>query len=461
MNTKSVSIFFLIMIIVFNYSCKKDELDSSLIFSGKIESPNSDTLNILNKNQEIIESIILNKDKTFIDTLNLSKGFYSFTNGKESTKVFLKPNYDLSLSLNTKEFDESIKYEGKGANENNYLAKKSLLEESFGDLNYYGFYGKLSESEFLKLTDSLYNLQKDLLVKSVDLDKDFFFIESKSIEFEKLNKISTYENLHRFVTGNKEFKVSENYPNAFKNVDLSNESLLISPNYLSYIQSYLRKLSNDRMAENDDNFDPTLEYVKTIRKEVNSDIIKEELLYDVGKWELNYTKKLDSVFNIISLALTNDRYLSEVTVKYKELKKTEKGAISPVFELNDIYGKSISLNDFKGKLVYIDIWATWCLPCIIEMPYLKKMKNYFKGKNIQIISICKDDSEKNWRKMVEEKELGGIQVFAPDNGISFFKDYSVQGIPRFILIDKDGKIIDANAKKPSDPELQKEIEEYL
>jgi hypothetical protein len=63
--------------------------------------------------------------------------------------------------------------------------------------------------------------------------------------------------------------------------------------------------------------------------------------------------------------------------------------------------------------------------------------------------------------MVEDKKLGGIQLFAPNEGIPFFKDYSVQGIPRFILIDKNGKIIDGNAKRPSNPELQKEIENHL
>ena len=296
---------------------------------------------------------------------------------------------------------------------------------------------------------------------NIDLDKDFFYIESKSLEFRKLDKYSSYEGMNRFVTGNTDFKVSENYPDAFENVDLSNEKFLISPYYLFYIQSYLRKISSDKIGENDKNADYTLEYVKTTKKEVKSNLIKEELLYNVGKWDLNYTKNLDSVFNQIKPFLTNERYLSEVTQKYNKLKKIEKGAISPTFELNDINGKSISLNDLKGKLVYIDIWATWCLPCIKEMPSLKKMEEHFRGKDIQFISICKDDTEERWRKMVEDKKLGGIQLFAPNEEISFFKDYSVEGIPTFILIDKNGNIIDGNAKRPSNPELQKEIESHL
>lgn len=449
------STLFLITIIALIYSCKKNELNNSLIFSGKIENPNSDTLKIINKNEDVIKSIILTKNNSFRDTLNLPEGFYSLKNGRERTQIYLKPKYDLSVTLNTKEFDKSIKYEGKGANENNYLVKKALLEKSFGKLKYYGYYAKLPEKEFLKLTDSLYNAQKRLLDENIDLDKDFSYIESKSLEFQKLDKYSIYENMSGIVTGNKEFKVSKDYPNAFENVDLSNEKLLISLDYILYIQSYLRKKSGDKINKNDKDVDFMLEYVKTIKSEVKSNLIKEELLYNVGKWELAYTKSLDSVFNQIKPSLTNEKYLNEVTENYNKLKKIEKGAISPVFELSDINGKTISLNDFKGKLVYIDIWATWCLPCIKEIPDLKKMEKYFKGKDIQFISICKGDTEERWRKMVKDKELGGIQLFAPNEEISFFKDYSVQGIPRFILIDKNGKIIDANAPRPSNPELKK------
>ncbi|KAA1246608.1 TlpA disulfide reductase family protein [Aquimarina sp. RZ0] len=451
----------LVIIIAVVYSCKKSELSNNLIFSGKIENPSSDTLNILNKNREIVKSIILNKDGTFRDTLNVPEGFYSLKEGKEWTQIYLKPKYDLSLTLNVKEFDESIKYEGAGANENNYLAKKALLEEGFGKLNYYGYYGKLSEKEFLKLTDSLYNVQKNFLEENTNLDKDFFYIESKSLEFGMLDKYSSYEDMHKFVTENEDFKVSENYPDAFENIDLSNEEFLISPNYISYVESYLSKKTREKVNTHDNNVDNTLAYVKTIKKEVKNSLIKEELLYNTGMWQLSRTKKLDSVFNQIKPILTNEKHVTEVTEKYNRLKKTEKGAISPVFEFKDINEKIISLNDLKGKLVYIDIWATWCLPCIKEIPDLKKMEAYFEGKDIQFVSICKDDTKDRWKKMVEEKELGGIQLFASNEKMTFFEDYSVHGIPRFILIDKNGKIIDGNAKRPSNPELQQEIEKYL
>ncbi len=453
--------FLIIVITLIFISCKKETSKDYVILSGKIENPNSDSLSILNRNQDLVKVIYLKKDSTFRDTLNVTEGYYNLSDGIENTQIYLKPKFDLNLYINAKKFDESIVYKGIGSNENNYLAKKFLLEESFGKLGYYGYYAKLNENDFLKLTDSLYNVQVNLLNNYPNLDTNFIFIESKSLEFKKLDKYSSFEGMKRFVTGDNNFKVSENYPNPFINVDLSNEKLLISPNYLFYIQSYLRNLTNKNINKDDKNVDYSLQYVKTIKKEVHNNKIKEELLYVVGKRNLNYTNKLDSVYNEILPFLTNQKYLNVVTEKYKKLKKIEKGAISPIFELKDIDGNLVTLTQLKGKLVYIDIWATWCMPCIKEIPSLKKLEKDFVGKDIEFVSICKSDSKERWIKMVKEKKLGGIQLFAEDENISFFKDYSVEGIPRFILIDKDGKIIDANAKRPSNPELKKEIESYL
>jgi thiol-disulfide isomerase/thioredoxin len=454
---KRLALLFIVLIPML-YACKQKALDNSLIFSGKIKHPNSDTLNIVNNNQDIIKSIILKEDHTFRDTLTLPEGFYNIDDGKEISKIYLKPQFDLHITLDTKAFDESINFKGKGANENNYLAKKTLLEEGFGQLNYYTYYAKLAEQDFLKLIDSLNHLSLDLLNTTKHLNKDFIYMESRILEFQKLYKYYSYENMHKFVTGNKDFKVSKNYPNPFEHVNLSDEKLLTSSDYIFYIQAYLNQKAENNTSKNTD---PILNYVKTIKSEIKNELILDELMYSVGKWELNYTKKLDSVFYYLKSNLTNTNYLKEVTKNYNTFKKIEKGAISPSFELNDINGTLISLNDLKGKLVYIDIWATWCLPCIKEIPSLKKMEAHFKGNDIAFVSICKSDTEERWRAMVKDKALGGIQLFAPENKISFFETYAVQGIPRFILIDKTGKIIDPNAKRPSNLELLEEIESYL
>jgi len=142
-----------------------------------------------------------------------------------------------------------------------------------------------------------------------------------------------------------------------------------------------------------------------------------------------------------------------------------KGSPSPNFvDYENYAGGDMSLSDFKGKYVYFDIWATWCGPCIREIPSLKKVEEQFKGKNIEFVSISVDEGRgykgdkaaayEGWKKMVADKELGGIQLMA-DNGFNseFVRNYKINGIPRFILIDPDGNIVSADAPRPSNPAL--------
>ena len=133
------------------------------------------------------------------------------------------------------------------------------------------------------------------------------------------------------------------------------------------------------------------------------------------------------------------------------------GMDSPKFANYENYnGKTTSLDDLQGRYVYIDIWATWCEPCKAEIPFLKKLEDKYHKKKITFVSIS-IDSEKDhnvWKEMVAEKELSGIQLFSDkDWNSEFIKNYLVNSIPRFILIDPEGKIISADAPRPSQGEI--------
>jgi thiol-disulfide isomerase/thioredoxin len=136
-------------------------------------------------------------------------------------------------------------------------------------------------------------------------------------------------------------------------------------------------------------------------------------------------------------------------------------APSPSFDYENYKGGTTKLEDLRGKYVYIDVWATWCGPCIAEIPHLKKLEEQFHGKNIEFVSISidtKKDYEK-WKKFVATKELGGIQLFADNDWNSdFVQAYNITGIPRFILIDPDGNVVNSNADRPSFPTLAKTLD---
>ncbi|NNL16066.1 MAG: TlpA family protein disulfide reductase [Flavobacteriaceae bacterium] len=163
-----------------------------------------------------------------------------------------------------------------------------------------------------------------------------------------------------------------------------------------------------------------------------------------------------------------DYYQSKLALR----KAIPQGTPSPIFKNYENYkGGTTSLSDLKGKYVYIDIWATWCGPCKREIPSLKKIEEQYHGKNIEFVSISTDNgrgykektfeaSKVGWKKMISEKEMGGIQLFAGEvwDKSEFRNFYKIRGIPRFILIDPAGNVVNADAPRPSSPSLVKLFE---
>lgn len=150
-------------------------------------------------------------------------------------------------------------------------------------------------------------------------------------------------------------------------------------------------------------------------------------------------------------------YVSNYPTEHYNFTVLQKGKPSPKFNYPDIKGNNISLDDLKGKYVYVDVWATWCGPCKKEIPYLKELDSEYEGKDLAIVSLSIDKMEnrQKWLSMVRQEELGGIQILADNDWNSeFVTAYNITGIPRFILIDPEGNIYDANAPRPSDPRLK-------
>ncbi|WP_341835435.1 TlpA disulfide reductase family protein [Chitinophaga pollutisoli] len=132
-----------------------------------------------------------------------------------------------------------------------------------------------------------------------------------------------------------------------------------------------------------------------------------------------------------------------------------KGEKSFNFSYTDINGKTVSLASLKGKVVLVDMWATWCGPCKEQIPHLKKLEEEVKGTDIAIVSISvdKDADKQKWEDFVKERELGGIQLFAGSNR-DMMDYYKISGIPRFLVFDKAGRIATVDAPRPSMPELK-------
>ncbi|MEM9687640.1 MAG: TlpA disulfide reductase family protein, partial [Bacteroidota bacterium] len=185
--------------------------------------------------------------------------------------------------------------------------------------------------------------------------------------------------------------------------------------------------------------------------------IKDDMMNRYVGFSLTTDEHMEEVYNTFMAEVQNEEYKAKIEEKYNKIKNLIKGKPSPVFAYENHKGGTTALEDLKGKYVYVDVWATWCGPCKAEIPFLKKLEADYHDNNIEFVSISIDmpNAYETWKKMVVEKELGGIQLIADNNWKSkFITDYAIEGIPRFILIDPDGNIVNADAPRPSNDKIR-------
>lgn len=173
--------------------------------------------------------------------------------------------------------------------------------------------------------------------------------------------------------------------------------------------------------------------------------------YDYNR---NFSKGLSILEKCIHKYSLSEEYISD----FKKKKYTIDRAPFPDITFYDFEGKEHTFEELKGYYVYIDIWASWCVPCCKEIPHLQKLERELKNPAVKFLSISIDRNEKSWKKKTEEMNLQGNQWLNKNNEIS--SRLNITAIPRFLLYDKDGKLININAFRPSNPQT-KEILEKL
>jgi thiol-disulfide isomerase/thioredoxin len=144
-------------------------------------------------------------------------------------------------------------------------------------------------------------------------------------------------------------------------------------------------------------------------------------------------------------------------LKKKNAKYTYKnnlvGKNGNAFYLKTSAQDSVNLSSFKGKYLYIDVWATWCKPCKVEYPLLKTLENKLSSSNsVDVISISMDREFDKWKSYVEKNNMKGHH-FHTKHDSEFVKYYDIGALPRFILIDPKGQIVSADAIRPSNPDI--------
>ncbi len=115
------------------------------------------------------------------------------------------------------------------------------------------------------------------------------------------------------------------------------------------------------------------------------------------------------------------------------------GSPAPAFEAVDSVGNGFSLKALQGDIVVLDFWASWCDPCIYELPTLKSIVEEFKAERVRVIGINLDRSESNFRSAVKDYEISYLQIYDSDDG-PVGDLYRIEGIPMTYIIDRNGVI---------------------
>ena len=380
---------------------------------------------------------------TFSPVLN--PGYAVLYGPKNIMYFYLIPTGKQSL-LKYKNGD--LKFLGAGKAINEYL-NGELLE--LLTLNY-----NQPENEFLSDWNKMFhNLQ--INIDSLSLNEEFKKVERKRLHYLACNMLQNYP-LHRarFLKQKYYLPHSAFYQQQEKIMIEDSEAYDLweyRQAFRNYIQALASKnINNNPLSE----LRYALNYTKKSIKDSNlQDYLIHTFMYGyVRKYGV---KDIHEFLPIYNDHVHNIKRKADFKEIYQKFSRITQGKQAPYFILPNAEGEKISISMLRGKYIYIDVWATWCLPCCRELPYLFKLQEMYKGKPINFVSISIDEDESKWKGKIKTDNLQGVQLRADRNN-NFQKDYQISRIPRFILIDAEGKIIDENMTRPSDPKTINRID---
>lgn len=446
---------------------------SQVTISGKVKNAPEDAEASIAFYQNTIEWDEITTAKVSLDKSGNFKLSFPWNKAKPAkltiseqyTNLFLVPKDSLLVTVDYSHFAETIHYTGRGSADNNYLAadlladfeKKANRYTAFNDANKYKLY-----------VDSIENLNKEFIKAnySPDFTQEFRSYITATTKYRFINPRWMYQ--VGYDPKAKQFfykQVPENYFDFLKNINLNDEEAFDNPSYTSALRRYLSQM-HDSKIEIPDSL-PEFERIK-MRVKQNYDNRKSIFKNKVLDYQLTTylndqlglivadSKFADELIRDYRATCQTPEYISMIDSLYVKVNKLTAGKQAPDFTLTDMNGKSVSLSSFKGKVVFIDFWATWCVPCIAAMPQTQRMEEKFKSNNdVVFLNVNVSDDIARWKKFVTKENMQGENLFATkEQSDNLFKSYNFTGIPHYVLIDKQGKIIDINADNSEKTEIK-------
>ena len=461
---KKIALLFLIVFVVFACNRKK-----TVIVSGKIANPYGETVSLQINYLDQIDTIALADDGSFTLKVIIEQEFLGILrNGNLAVPVYLAPGATINIELDIEDIKNGdatktiISGKGSEATALLYKLRNEGRKESTMQLV------KMPLNNFKKVMDEAIKASDDAIANFIAIENtssDKFFKTVKLIQ--KINFAQKYKyfiNLHARVVPKDTLPIPASFQEYIDEVPVDNfEMCKEFSEYKFWVISHYSKGISETLQTDVSIKKGTVAYAEKNIDAITALGIPEDLKSEIAYQLLSsYSYSPDSIQKVYKTRYKEIIKKPEYLIKFEEsistVDKTKEGAIAPSWNYADINGKMVSSESLRGKVIYIDVWATWCGPCEVEIPHLKKMENELHTEDIAFVSISVDTNKKAWEAMVREKKLGGYQLFAKEAWESdIVKDYAISGIPRFIIIDKEGKIVEANASRPSNAETKDKL----
>ena len=460
---------------------ENNQISNEAIVTGKISNVKSETVKIILdknirglKNEEYLTSIDENGGFRFqlqLDNWTLGKIFLT----DSAAYFFLEPADSIHITVDETDFMSSLTFDGKGSANCRYFNESYNTFES--RVHLVGNRIKTKEvttgKGFREYRDNIrdehlefYNANRN------ELSPAALKVALAQINCRWANKIFDYPTVHLFFN-DKEMTpdFEEGYHAFIDSLDLNDESLLPFDKYIVYLDNYLDHQLKLKFKYTGLKYDHTNSYDEHYKYpdlyELSNVHLKGKVkfamqsYYLVSAIERGRFETIENQFKDFKTSCQDDSYLEPVLLAYDKTSLVAKGKPAPDFTLTSYESKKISLSDLRGKVVYLDFWASWCKPCIDLIPDSKELKEIFKNDEVVFLNVSIDENEKAWHRMIEKERITGVNLITYGISSPMANQYGIRALPRYFLIDKKGNIVDTDAKKPNEKELISEIRELI